>query len=158
MAVTKIRKISSWVLILCAVITLVILGLFFFGGDNEPYNGEMWYPIHTETLMYWMYALLVITAAATFIFAIWQFIDNLRQNPKGSIMGLIVIALFAGLLYITYAIGDGTLLPNLNEDLQQYNTSFWLKVTDMWLYSTYILVGLVVLAIIGGSVKKIFDK
>ncbi|MDH6358103.1 hypothetical protein [Parabacteroides sp. PF5-9] len=159
MAVTKIRKISSWTLIACTVITLVVIGLFFLGGDNEPLKGELWNPIHVDTILYWQYILLGLTTAATLIFGIWQFAVNFKDNPKGGITGLVILGLFAALLFITYAIGDGNALPNImNSEAQAYNIPFWLKISDMFLYSTYALIGLVILAIFAGSIKKILDK
>ena len=32
MAVTKIRKMSSWTLLIVSLISIVVLGMFFFGG------------------------------------------------------------------------------------------------------------------------------
>ncbi len=158
MAVTKIRKISSWILLACTIITLVVLGLFFLGGDNEPYKGEMWNPINIDLLLYWQYILFALTIVAAFIFAILQFVTNFKQNPKAGVMGLVVLVLFFGMLFITYAMGSTTKLPVVNAEAQAYNTDFWLKISDMWLYSTYILTALVVLAIAGGSLKRILKK
>ncbi len=158
MAVTKIRRISSWSLIACTVISVVIFIMFFFGGDYEPYKGEMWNPIYTGLLIEWQYALLFIAAAAAVFFAIMQFINNFKHNPKGGIMGLVVMVLFIGLLYVTYAIGDSTPLPLVNPDIQSYNTPFYLKFTDMWMYSTYVMMALVILAVLAGSVKNILNK
>jgi len=158
MAVSKIRKFSSWVLVLCTIITLVVLGLFYFGGDNEPLKGEMWNPIHVDTLLYWQYILFALTALAAVVLGIYQFVASFKSNPKGGLMGLVVIVLFFVMLFLTYTFGDTTPLNILNTDAQVFNTPFWLKITDMWLFSTYILTGLVVIAIIGGSVKKMLDK
>lgn len=158
MAVSKIRKISSWVLILCTVITLVVLGLFFFGGNNEPYKGEMWNPKHVDLLLYWQYALFAVTALAGVLLGLFQFASSFKNNPKGGVMGLVVIVLFFGMMFLTYAMGDTTPVNVLNSEAQKYNVPFWLKVTDMWLYSTYILTGLVILAIIAGSVKRMISK
>ncbi|MDR1403131.1 MAG: hypothetical protein LBJ60_05455 [Tannerellaceae bacterium] len=158
MAVSKIRKISSWVLILCTVITLVILGLFFFGGDNEPYKGEMWNPVYVDLLLYWQYILFAISAFAGVLFAAWQFTSSFKNDPKGGLMGLGVIVLFFAMLFLTYTFGSTTPVNVLNSEAQAYNVPFWLKITDMWLYSTYILTGLVILAVIAGSVKRIITK
>lgn len=158
MAVTKIRKFSSWVLILCTIISLVVLGLFFFGGDLELYKGEMWNPKYTDVLLYWQYILFGLTVFAGIALSIYQFVSSFKNNPKGGLMGLGVLVLFAAMLFLTYSFGDTTPLNILNTDAQVFNTPFWLKMTDMWLYSTYILTGLVILAIIGGSIKRIFDK
>ncbi|MDR1980074.1 MAG: hypothetical protein LBQ39_00460 [Tannerellaceae bacterium] len=159
MAVTKIRRLSNWILIVSTLVTAVVLGLFFFGGDGEPYNnGELWNPAYTSLLLNWIYILFALTIAATLVFAVWQFASKFKTNPRGAALGLTVIVLFAGLLYLTYAVGDVTPLPILNADAQVYNVPFWLKITDMWLFSTYILIGLVVIAILVGNVKRIIDK
>jgi hypothetical protein len=158
MAVTRIRKIANWILLACTAITLVVLGLFLFGGSNEPYKGEMWNPVHLDALLYWQYALFVLTVIATLIFAITQFGLDFKQDAKGGSLKLIVLILFFGMLFISYSIGDTTKLPVMNSEAQAYNTDFWLKITDMWLYSTYILTVLVVLAIAGGSVRRFLKK
>ncbi len=49
-------------------------------------------------------------------------------------------------------------LTGLNADSQVYNTAFWLKVTDMWIYSTYILIALILIVAVLGSIKKIMNK
>lgn len=158
MAITKIRRISNWTLIACTIISLVVFALFFLGGSDEPYKGEYWTPTYIGVLLQWMYVLFVISAAAAVLFGIWQFISVFRTNPKGGMMGLVVLVLFAGMLFVSYAIGSPEKLPIMGEDIQKYNVPFWLKITDMWLYSTYVLIALIVLAMIGGSVKKIMNK
>ena len=36
MAVTKIRKMSSWTLLIVSLISIVVLGMFFGGGITNP--------------------------------------------------------------------------------------------------------------------------
>jgi hypothetical protein len=158
MAITKIRKISSWTLLACTAATLIVLGLFFFGGDDEPLKGELWNPHYTSLLLNWIYLLFAATIVSTIVFALWKFVDTFKHNPKGGLVGLAVIVLFAALLLITYATGDETPLKLMSADLAEYNTPFFLKLSDMWLKSTYVLVILVVIAVAAGSVKKILDK
>ena len=50
MAVTKIRKISSWTLLLISIISLVILGMFYAGGVVDA-SAEMKEPIYTGLLI-----------------------------------------------------------------------------------------------------------
>ena len=38
------------------------------------------------------------------------------------------------------------------------NVPFWLRLTDMFIYSIYFLMGMTVLLIIAGSVKKALGK
>lgn len=158
MAVTKIRKISSWILIACTAISIVVFIMFFFGGNGEPYKGEFKNPDYTGLVLNWMYIISAISAIATLLFGIWQFLSNLKGNPKKALMGLGVMVGFAALLLISYSIGSGDKLPIYGEDIQKFNVPFWLKTADMWLYSTYVLIGLIILAILGGSVKKLLNK
>lgn len=156
MSVTKIRKFSSWTLLICAIITIVILGLFYMGGstmvgENKNYN-------NTGLLLDWTYVIFIVTVVSMAIFALWHFVSILKTNPKQAMMSLGVLALFAVLLIATYSIGDGTPLTNLNADSQDYNTSFWLKVTDMWINSTIVLFVIIVLAVLAGSIKKLVGR
>ncbi|MDR1114668.1 MAG: hypothetical protein LBL33_00655 [Tannerella sp.] len=158
MAVTKIRKISSWTLLAVSIISGAILGLYYLGGVGEPLNGEMKNPIYTGELLYWSYILLGLCAVSMLLFGITQFFNKFKSNPKGAITSLIVFVTFAILLIIAYAIGDGTPLSGINIDSQKFNTENWLKITDMWLYAMYILLIICIIAILGGSVKKIMNK
>ncbi|MEA5062873.1 MAG: hypothetical protein VB054_06015, partial [Petrimonas sp.] len=77
MAVTKIRKTSSLAFLIAIIITLVVLGLFLFGGQVAPEQKlvpDMSQPIFTDMLLYWAYALLVITIVALIVFAIFGFL------------------------------------------------------------------------------------
>lgn len=157
MAVTKIRKISSWTLLLCSIISIVVLGMFYAGGSVDP-AAEMKEPVYTGLLINWTYILFLLTVISTVVFAIWQFATLFKTDSKAAIMSLVVVILFAAMLFITYTIGNGTPLTGLNADSQAYNTTFWLKITDMWIYSTYVLIALIILAVIVGSVKKVLNK
>ena len=160
MAVSKIRKISSWTLILVSLVSLAFFALFFFGGVGEPYGqNQSKNPVFTGELLYWAYALFALCAAGMLLFGIIQFGSKFKTNPKTALVGLGVLVCFAILLVIAYSMGDGTLLTQgINQDSQKYNTEFWLKTTDMWLYSIYILAGLAICAMLWGSVKKILSK
>ena len=159
MAVTGIRKISRWTLYAVAFISIAVLALFAFGGVGEPYGpNAATNPIYTGELLIWCYVLLAVCAIGMLLFGITQFATKFISNPKGSIVTLLVLVAFAILFIITYALGDTTPFPGINEESQQFNTDFWLKVTDMWLYTMYIMAILAIAAIIWGSAKKIFGK
>jgi uncharacterized membrane protein len=158
MAVTKIRKISSWTLLIVAIISLVLFVLFYFGGVGEPLNGEWKNPAYTSEVLIWSYVLLAICAISMILFGIMQFFNKFRTNPKGAITSLAVFVGFVVLLIIAYTVGDVTKLSGINADSQKYNVDSWLKITDMWLYAMYTLLVLSVLAMIWGSVKRIINK
>ncbi|MCD8263064.1 MAG: hypothetical protein LUD02_02025 [Tannerellaceae bacterium] len=157
MAVTKIRKISSWTLLAAAIISVVVMGIFYAGGVVNP-AAEMQEPIYTGLLIDWVYILFGATIISTFVFAVWQFIGLLKTNPKSATTSLGVLVVFAAIMFISYAIGDRTPLPIINADSAEYNTPGWLKITDMWIYTTYILIGLIILAVIAGTVKRVLNK
>lgn len=157
MAVTKIRKISSWTLLISAIISIVILVMFFAGGVVDP-AAELKEPVYTGLLINWVAVMFFASIICTLLFAVWQFANLLKTDSKAAIMSLVVLICFAAILLISYAMGDPTPLTGLNADSQSYNTAMWLKITDMWLISIVILVVLIVACAIWGSIKKIMGK
>ena len=157
MAVTKIRKLSSWTVLIISLITVVVVGIFFGGGVVDP-AAEVKDYVYTELLLNWTYLVFFLTIIALVVLGVWQYASVLKTNPKSAVMSLVVLVLFALLLIVTYSIGDGTPLTTLNADSQTYNTSFWLKCTDMWIQSTIVLFLLIIAAIAWGTVKRIMSK
>ena len=149
MAVTKIHRTSRLTLIISILISIVVLGLFFFGGqvpEHEKIGADMAQPVFTDLLLYWMYALLAITVVVLIGFAIVEFGRGLKENPKKALRGFYEILGLAALLVITYVIGDGTLLSSPGYEGTD-NVPTVLKITDMWLYSIYFMLTITVLAI-----------
>ena len=157
MAVTKIRKMSSWTLLIVSLISLVVLGMFFGGGVVDP-TAEMKEYVYTGLLIDWTSVLFFVTIICMAGFALMQFGSLLKVDPKAAVTSLIVVVLFAALLFITYTMGDATPLNGLNEDSQLYNTAGWLKITDMWISSTLVLLVLILAAAVWGVVKRAIDK
>lgn len=157
MAVTKIRKISSWTLLIISIISVIVLGIFFGGGVEDP-SAEIKNYIYTGLLLDWTYVVFAVTLVALAVLALWQFASVLKTNPKSALRSLIVVVLFALLLVITYSMGDGTPLTTLNADSQTYNTPFWLKATDMWIQSSVVLFVAIILVVCAGTVKRILNK
>lgn len=157
MAVTKIRKISSWTLLIASIISIVVLGMFFGGGVVNP-GEEMKEYVYTGLLIDWTSALFFVTIICTVLFAVWQFVELLKTNPKAALSSLVVLVCFVAILFITYSMGDATPLTGLNADSQTYNTPGWLKITDMWIMSTIVLLVLIIACVVWGSVKRILNK
>ena len=157
MAVTKIRKLSSWTLLIISIISVIVLGIFFGGGVEDP-SAENKNYIYTGLLLDWTYVVFAVTLVALAVLALWQFASVLKTNPKSALRSLIVVVLFALLLIITYSMGDGTPLTTLNADSQTYNTPFWLKATDMWIQSSVVLFIAIILVVCAGTVKRILNK
>lgn len=150
MAVTKIHKASRTTLVVSIIISLIVLGLFFLGGqvpEHEKIGADMAQPAFTDILLYWMYALLVVTIVVLIAFAIIDFARGLKENPKKALSGLYALLALVALLVVTYVIGDGTLLSIPGYEGSD-NVPSILKMTDMWLYSMYFMMAITILAII----------
>ena len=153
MAVTKIRKVSSTTLLVLTVVSVLIFILFFAGGAELDAKGNKDYTF-TGILLYWTYFLFLVTIVATIYFALRNIVSAFQTNSRRAMLSIGSLVAFVVLLGITYAIGDGEPIKGLNEASQAYNTAGWLKVTDMWLYSTYVLFIVTLGAVIWGGVSN----
>lgn len=152
MAVTKIHKTSKMVLYITIGITLIVLALFFLGGNVSaekqlPQLVGLQEPRNTDILIYWTYALLAITIILLLLFSISGFFSSLKTNRKGAMGSLLVIIAMAALFGITYTLGSGTPL-NIVGYSGPDNVPGRLKMTDMWIFSIYVMLTLVILSIL----------
>ena len=162
MAVTKISRLSRWTLYALTVVTLALIALFYFGGNVAPENQfaelvGITEPNFTNALLYWIYILLGITLFAVIAFSIFGFINNFRYNRKRAINSLVTLLILAVLFVIAYTIGDGTPLNILGYEGTD-NVPAMLKLTDMWIYSVYILMALTILAMLFSPLIKRVGK
>ena len=150
---------SYYALYAMFAIILIVMGLFFFGGDASGdavipgVDPEMWQPAQTDALLYLMYALFGVAIAATVIGAVFQFGAALKDNPANAIKSLLGLVLLVVVLVVAWAMGDGTPMQIQGYDGTD-NVPFWLKLTDMFLYSIYILLFVTIVAIIVSGIKK----
>ena len=137
----------------------VVLGLFYFGGDAQgdavlmSVDSEMWQPAQTDALLFLMYGLFGIAVVATVAAFLFQFGTALKDNPGNALKSLIGVIVLVAVVVIAWAMGSDEPLNIPGYDGTD-NVPFWLKITDMFLYSIYILFGATVLAIIFSSIKK----
>ena len=152
-------KVSYYVLYAMFALILIVLGLFFFGGDAqgaavmEGVDPEMWQPANTDALLYLMYGLFAVAVIATIVAAIFQFGSALKDNPVSAIKSLIGLILLVLVMVVSWAMGSEETLRMPGYDGTE-NVPFWLKLTDMFLYSIYFLLGATVVAIILSSIWK----
>ena len=147
-------KVSYYIFYVLIALILVVLGLFFCVGYENPV-GDYNAPEHTETLLFLMYAMLGVCIAVTVIGSLAQFATTLKDNPKGAAKSLIGVALFAAVLVVAYGMGSDA--PILMADGTEYTDASWLKLTDMTLYAIYFLVavaGISTLVNLSGIFKK----
>lgn len=130
-------KVSYYVFYVCIALILVVLGMFFGVGYNETNAAGLVEPANTPALMYLMYGMFAVTVIATLIGAIAQFGGALKDNPKGAVKSLLGLILLVVLLIVTYNLGSSETV--VLGGGAEYSDTTMLKVTDMFLYSTYVL-------------------
>lgn len=134
-------------IVLLAVSAFLVI-LFYMGGTEV--DGKT--PVFTEQFIMWAYLLTGIAAIAAIIFPITQMITN-PKNAKKSLVG--VIALVA-VVVIAYFFSSGELMKFSSAELAKFNVPSTLKQVDTGIISTYILVGVAVIAMIYSEVAKMF--
>ena len=130
-------KVSYYIFYVLIALILVVLGLFFCVGYNNPV-GEHNAPEHTETLLFLMYAMLGVCIIVTVVGSLAQFVTGLKDNPKGAMKSLLFVGLFIAVLAVAYTMGSDA--PVVKGDGTIFTDTAWLKLTDMTLYAIYFLV------------------
>ena len=107
----------------------------------------------TDALIYLMYVLFFIAIIATVVGVVFQFGSALKDNPGAALKSLIGLVILVAVVVISWAMGseEPLVIPGYSGT---ENVPFWLKLTDMFLYSIYILFAGTILAIIFSSIKK----
>ena len=142
------RIIPTIVLAVLLSISVIVLLLFYLGGDVDPSKSlkgleELSQPVFTDLLMKYMYVLFGIAFVVTIASAVITFKMKLSANPKSAITVLIGFSSLALLMILTYALGSTTELTIPGFDGVQ--TAFDLKLSDMCLYSIYVLFGITII-------------
>ena len=147
-------KVSYYIFYVLIALILVVLGLFFCVGYNNPV-GEYNAPEHTETLLFLMYAMLGVCVIVTVVGSLAQFVTGLKDNPKGAMKSLVALALFAVVLVGAYAMGSAE--PLTLGDGKVFEDATMLKLSDMMIYSIYLLLtvaGVATLVNLSGIFKR----
>ena len=130
-------KVSYYIFYVLIALILVVLGLFFCVGYNNPV-GEHNAPEHTETLLFLMYAMLGVCIIVTVVGSLAQFVTGLKDNPKGAMKSLLFVGLFIAVLAVAYTMGSDA--PVVKGDGTVFTDAGWLQLSDMTLYAIYFLV------------------
>ncbi|MGQ1787698.1 MULTISPECIES: hypothetical protein [unclassified Saccharicrinis] len=146
---SKLSKILSFVLYALIAVTAVLTIMFFTGGDVPGETFQT--PVYTDMILNWAKFLVAGAAAVTILFEVVHVV----MNPKNAVRSLISIAVLVVIGLVSYSIADNTPL-----DLGGYegkdNVPSMLKLAGAFLYGTYVLLGLVIVAIFGGELSRLF--
>jgi hypothetical protein len=104
-----------------------------------------------EFILNWLYLIFALSLGVTCFFSFVRFFSRWKRNPISILQPLILTVALIALLAGAYVAGNSdTLLIQGYEGNE--NTSFWLKLTDMWLFSLYVLLALALIFLFGGII------
>ena len=149
----KTEKLSSIVLYVALGITLLLFSIFYFGGMDSTRDDFD----KTSLLLCWMYLIAGLCLVVTCIFFCIKFGQTFRRNPRTFWRNFIVFFSILILFFVTWFLGSNEPIQSL-EYTKTESYSFWLKLSDMFLYALYVLLGLTILAAPGMSVFKSLKK
>ena len=147
-------KVSYYLFYVLIALIILVLGLFFGVGYNNP-MGEYNAPEHTETLIYFMYAMTAICVFVTIFGALAKFVAGIKDNPKGAVKSLVALALFAGVIAVAYGMASEEPLTMASGEVIDNVTV--LKLTDTMIYVIYLLLtvaGVATLVNLSGIFKR----
>ena len=102
-----------------------------------------------------MYGFLAVCVLVTVLGGLAQFVTGLKDDPKGAVKSIFAIVLFAAVLGGAYAMGSAE--PITMGDGKVFEDATMLKITDMMIYSIYLLLtvtGLATLLNLFGIFKR----
>ena len=151
----NVGRISSLVLWACMVITLGVFAFFYWGASTH--KDELDAAIETSFALSWMYGILALNTVVVCSFSFVRFFIRWKDNPKSIISPLIWMGVLTALFLGGYLLGDGTPLAISGYEGGE-NTYTWLKLTDMWIYVLYVLIGLTIIALLTGIIGSYIKK
>ena len=157
----KAHRVSFFVFIALIIATLVVFGLFYGVGYDNPV-GKYNAPEHTGTLIVFLYAMAGICILATVLGALGNVISSFG-GPKGvnitgvpnTAISIVSILIFVGVLVGSWVMASDEALRLPNGDF--FTDATLLKISDMFVYSLYALVAIASLALVV-NLSGIFKK
>ena len=148
----KFANIARYFLWALMAVSLVLVGIFFFGGFVEGTEGtSSAEPLITETILRWAYVLLIIAGILALVFPLIFISGNLQSLKR---LGIVVV-IGAVLIFISYQLADDQVL-NLIQYTGPDNVPGTLKIVGTFLIFTYILGAAAILSIIYSSIANLF--
>jgi hypothetical protein len=142
------RRLPTIVLWGCMLITCGIFIYFYFeaagGSDSLEFTS-------IGLIINWLYIIFLLSLGTACIFSFIRFFIRWKRNPRSILQSLLLTIILIGLFAGAYLSGNGNPLPISGYEGNE-NTTFWLKLTDMWLYSLYILLALTLISLFGGII------
>lgn len=152
----KTEQISNRILYLLLGLSAVVFCLFYLVGYDIPYIFEPEYnaPAFTDILLIFLYLLLVVSVIVALFAVMKEYKTRSTESIVNGIrVGRIVwgtVALLVGSLAVTFLLGSSS---PVSVNGKSFTDVFWLKTTDMFIYTTSILI-VVAVGAVGFSMSK----
>lgn len=150
----KAAKISSRVLVTLIAVVAVVFGAFRVIGYEMPYDEDPNFnaPLLTDVLLWFVYVLTVV-ALATVLLSVVHGVRS-KSDDSGVTNGVpaarifyFSLALPVLTLIVTFALGS---TEPLLINGKPYSTESWLRVTDMFINTSLVLIVVAILAVAYG--------
>lgn len=136
----KLFKYVQWLLYLLMGLSALFVVLFYISPSNP------------DTLLYWMYTLLILSGVVILGLSIYGTV----KNPKGSYKAVIYLGVMIALGILSYVFAKNTYGPAM---LEKYSISAnGVKMVGAGLTMTYFILAFSIIALIYSSVSKFFKK
>lgn len=151
------ERISSRALYIIVGIAAIVFGLFYLIGYDRPFDDDPNFnaPLFTDAVIILM-ELLILCGIATAAYAVWHTL-KVRGHSERIVNGIPVKRLTysvtiatATIMLLTFLIGSSKPMT-INGTL--YTETFWLKESDMFVYTSIILIIAAAGAVIYGATK-----
>lgn len=153
----NIKQIASFTLFSICSVTFVVFALFFLVGYNMPslFNNGVNEPMFTNTLLYLSY----IVVALAIVVGVWAIVRELliATNSQGIKNGInlkkIRYIVFAILVFglILFYVTSSSKAIKINGVV--FSDVFWLKVSEMFILLSYLLLSIAIAIAIWGAIK-----
>lgn len=139
------------------ILSFLLLIAFFatLGQGSESLTSASGEPIHvpmlTDTIIYWGYILFAIAILVAVGVAIINFVKSLITNPGSALKSIIPVILFLGIFVVSFFLGSSERVSIIGYEGTQ-NEGIWAQLSDMFIYTTYTLLVVLIVAIFGARI------
>jgi uncharacterized membrane protein len=155
------KNISKIALVIGLVVSLIVLILYFVGGDTTALTStgqETTAPKNIDLMLYWIYITVAIGVILLIIFAVKTVLTMFQTDPKEAIKSVVTVAAFFVLMIVCYVISPEKEFSRIvNGEVETFSEST-MKMIDMWLYSIYFLLAATVVLVVLFAVKRFISK
>lgn len=144
------KKILNILFLVLIGISLVLLGLFYFGGEVK--GAALPTPNFTDSFLNWGIILIFLSGLVTLLAEL----ANIFLQPKKALRTLLSIGIIIVIVLISYALADDTPLEfgYKNPD----NVSETLIFSDVFIFTTYIIFGISIIALLYTELSRVLRK